>query len=379
MKKLIKKIKILSIKAFVGILNRLAMKNKLNHVMPRRFLVIATTGIGDTLWGTPAIAALKKTYPGSWIGVLTNPQGFELLKGNPCINRLFIFKRGASGFALLPILLNALRQDRFDTAFIFHASDRIIWLLVYLSGASEIIGIEGQNKDIDFILTKTISPQNTVHGIKARLNIVKQVGAGAASGATSIYLSDEEIISAIRLLKENGIDEGTLLIGLHPGAQKPYKCWPPENFIAIGNTLSERLGCKIIVTGSSDEKRLADTVASGIRGATPLAGRLSLRQTAAVIKRINIFITNDTGPMHIAFALGTPTVALFCPTDPKLCGPYEAEGAEIIEKPKICAHCISKKCYNPICMMQITPQEVASAVESILNKNKNAYNTELQA
>lgn len=98
---------------------------------PTRFLVVSTTGIGDTLWGTPAIRALKETYPDSFVGVLTTPTGAELLKGNPYIDRFFIFRRGINGIFSLLNLLVELRKERFDVAFIFHASDRVIWPLVF--------------------------------------------------------------------------------------------------------------------------------------------------------------------------------------------------------------------------------------------------------
>ena len=99
-----------------------------------------------------------------------------------------------------------------------------------------------------------------------------------------------------------------------------------------------------------------------------------MRETAALIEKMNIFITNDTGPMHIAFALKTPTVALFSPTDPGICGPYRDEKPIVIEKPKTCTPCIGKKCDQPICMEQITVEEVIEAAESLFkNQGKREY------
>ncbi|MCL4490722.1 MAG: glycosyltransferase family 9 protein [Nitrospirae bacterium] len=261
----------------------------------------------------------------------------------------------------------------------FHSSDRIVWLITFLSGAPEIIGTEGQNKGLDFILTRKIDSQNTVHGIEARLNLISQIGAGTNNKTTSVYLDGGDREPASSFLENNGIKKDSLLIGLHPGAQKPFKCWPPERFVELGRLLAGRFGCRIVVTGNRGEKPLADKIASEIEGAVSAAGRLTLRETAAVIEKVNVFITNDTGPMHIAFALKIPTVALFSPTDPKLCGPCQAKGAVVIEKPKTCKPCIGKKCYNPVCMEQITPQEIVAAVETLLGKpNKDADSSELQ-
>ncbi len=333
------------------------------------FLVVSTTGIGDTLWGTPAIKALRETFPDAYICVLTNPAGFEVLKGNPDIDDILIFIQGSFGYLSCIGLLTQLRKKNIATAFIFHSSDRIIWPLCFFSGAVNIIGIEGQSKGLDFILTKTIKLQDNIHGIETRLRLVKQVGAKNASRTISIYLADREREAAVRFMESNGIKkENSSIIGFQPGAQKPFKCWPQENFIEAGNILVKSLGCKIIVTGDSSERELVDEIASGIKGAVPAAGKLSIRETAAIIEKMNLFITNDTGPMHIAFALKTPTIALFSPTDPRLCGPHHADRVAIISKPITCNPCTGKKCLNPVCMEQIEVKEVVESAKVMLRR-----------
>ncbi len=339
-----------------------------------RFLVVSTTGIGDTLWGTPAIRALRETFAQSYIGVLTNPSGFEILKENPDIDDIFIFRREAKGYFLLPGLLKELKKKNIDTVFVFHASDRIIWPICFFTGATEIIGIDGQNKGLDFILSRALAPQDDIHGIEKRLEIVREVKAYARHLKISFYLTNKERTTAGSFLENNGINKDELLIGLHPGAQKPFKCWPSKKFIALGRILTEKLCCRIIVTGNAKERMLVDEVASGIRGAIHAAGKLSLRETAAVIEKMHVFITNDTGPMHIAFALGTPTIALFSPTDPRLCGPYNAESSAVIAKPTVCSPCIGKNCQKSFCMEQITVGEVLEKAESLLTINAGNYN-----
>ncbi len=370
MRKFCKRVKILTIKVVINFFNAIGIKKNLYRIKPERFLIMSTTGIGDTLWGTPAIRALKETFPESYIGVLTNPSGFELLKENPNINDLFIFRRGLGGIFSLPGLLNALRKKKFEVSFIFHASDRIIWPVSFFTGASEIIGIKGQNKDLDFVLTRAIDLQKDIHGIETRLKLVQNVGASTIDRTISVHLTSKDREIAERFLKNNDINEGLLLVGLHPGAQKPFKCWPSKNFIAVGNILADKFRCKIIVTGDAAEKALAQDVASKVKVATSVAGRFSLRETAAIIEKMDIFITNDTGPMHIALALKTLTIALFSPTDPKLCGPYNAESATVIAKPPLCDPCIGKKCDKPKCMEQITVEEVVAKAESWLRSRK---------
>ncbi|GAB4420741.1 MAG: glycosyltransferase family 9 protein [Thermodesulfovibrionales bacterium] len=365
MKRLCKAAKILLIKTFINFFNALGMKKNLCGIKPMRFLIISTTGIGDTLWGTPAIRALKETYPKCYLGVLTNVTGAELLKGNPYIDRFFIFKRGFRILSLLR-LLRELRKERFEVAFIFHASDRIIWPLVFLTGAGEIIGIKGQNKGLDFILTKAVGKKD-IHGIEMRLMLIKEAGVSYMPGTVpSLYLTEEERKSAAEFYEKLGFDRSSLIVGLHPGAQKPFKCWPLRNFIETANRLVRELGCKIIITGDSRERGTCEELASKIEGAVSIAGKSSLRETAAAIEQMDLYITNDTGPMHIAFALKTPTIALFCPTDPGLCGPYRAEKTITIKKPITCNPCIGKECLNPVCMEQITVEEVTMAAKSLI-------------
>jgi lipopolysaccharide heptosyltransferase II len=339
---------------------------RLHMVMPNRFLIISTTGIGDTLWGTPGIKALRSACPDGHIAVLTNIAGAEMLKGNPAINELFIFRRGAGFFLRLPMLIRVLRKRRFEKVFIFHASDRIIWPIAFLSGAAGITGFKGQSKDMDSILTKAVEADPAVHGIANRFRMLAETGVVEKDESLELFLTEKERAEARMFLERSGIVEGELIIGLHPGAQKPFKCWPATNFIEAGNMLRGKSGSRIIVTGDAHESELAETVASGIDGAISSAGLLSLRGTAALIEKMALFITNDTGPMHIAFALKTPVIALFSPTNPALCGPYRAEKVTVLSKNTTCAQCTGKKCYNPICLSQISAQEVAEAAGLLL-------------
>jgi lipopolysaccharide heptosyltransferase II len=331
-----------------------------------RFLIVSSTGIGDTLWGTPAIAALREACPRGHIAVLTNPAGSEILKGNPAIDELLVFERGASALFRVPLLVRLLRKKRFEKVFIFHASDRIIWPISFFTGSPEITGFSGQSKDMDFILTRVVGVEPAVHGVENRFRMLAAAGIEGKDGHLELHLTGDDEEEARLFLKENGVGETEMVIGLHPGAQKPFKCWPAKNFIEAGKILRGKFGCRIVVTGNAKERELGEEVASGIEGAISSAGCLSLRGTAALIKRISLFITNDTGPMHMAFALKTPVVSLFSPTDPALCGPYKVEKVIVLSKNTTCAQCTGKKCYNPICLSQISAQEVAEAAGLLL-------------
>lgn len=320
-----------------------------------RLLIVSTTGLGDSLWGTPALRALRKRFPQGYIALLTSPVGEQLYRNNPHLDEIFTLK----GRSLLSAvkLLPKLRMREFDTAYIFHTSQRPILPLITLAGPSTLIGTQGINKGLDHLLSSPL-PQTHQHEIERRLEIV---GGDKEEGKMELFLTEEENQASFL-----HVPDLPLVIGMHPGAKDPFKQWNPKYFIELGRKLVKGKGAKILITGDPSEKKLADEIASHIPGATSLAGKLPLRVTAALIEKLDLFVTNDTGPMHIAFAMETPTFALFSPTDPTLCGPYKIKHGTVLQKPRTCSPCIGKSCAAPFCMEQISPQTVYEAIDAHL-------------
>ena len=154
------------------------------------------------------------------------------------------------------------------------------------------------------------------------------------------------------------------MVALHPGAKDSYKCWPKEKFIELGKLLQQK-GISLLITGVKEEHDLISSIAAALPGSKYLPA-MSLRQFAAILKKMALVITNDTGPLHLAIAVQTPVLALFAPTNPKICGPYHAKDAHVIQKPITCKPCLRRRCRLPFCMLQISPQEVFRYAEKIL-------------
>lgn len=325
---------------------------------PNRFLIVSTTGLGDTLWGTPAIRALRQSFPESHIAVLTSEIGYGVLEHNKNIDELFVI--GSSPFFSLLRHFAALKRDQFDAILVFHTSQRIVLPFCALLEAEHLIGTKEINKDLDFLFTKGLEKKRQ-HEIERRLDIVRQVGAYVSDYALEMTTRKEDDQAAQRFLDSHGIPDHIPLIGLHPGAKNTFKQWAPECFIEVGKRLAEQLGAQIFVTGDHSEALLVLEIASRIPGAIPVAGELDLTTFTALLKRMNVFITNDTGPMHLAFAAKTPTVAIFGPTDPYLCGPYHVKNTKVLKTQQTCQPCLKKRCAEPFCMMQIGPDAVYSA------------------
>ena len=331
----------------IKLLLALAPKRKNQRKGAPRILVVSTTGVGDSLWGSPAIRALRKKHPKGYIALLTSPIGKQLFQNNPYLDEIFTLKSPALLSSIR--LLGALRKKAFDTALIFHLSQRPILPLVSLAGPSKIVGTEGINKGLDYLLTDPIK-QSPIHEIQRRLNITS---CENSSPEMELFLTEDENETALKHLPNTH-----LIIGMHPGAKDKYKQWDPKHFVELGRKLAKEKGATLMITGDTGEAPLAEQIASSIPGAISVAGKLPVRVTAALIEKFDFFITNDTGPMHIAFAMGTPTLAVFSPTDPKLCGPYQISHGTTFQKPRTCTPCIRKKCRSPFCMEQISPDEV---------------------
>lgn len=344
---------------------------KISQLFPKypdntqRFLIVSTTGLGDTLWATPAIRSLRYTYPQAYIAALTTPLGKDVLKNSPHLNEIFVLKK--------PILLSALRlifllrKKQIGTTLIFHSSQRIILPLCAFIGSSQIIATQDMNKGLDVVLTKTLK-KKPIHEIQRRLDLISLVGAKTFDFHMEIFCDEAAKNCATKILKP--IPAHIPIVGMHPGAKDKNRQWPAEHFIELGKRLQDHLGCSLILTGGAREKKLVQHIANALPLSIPCVGNLSIHTLAALIQRLSLFIVGDTGPMHIAFAVKTPAVTLFCPSDPKLFGPYFVDKCSVIKKHQTCTPCLKKKCREPFCLRQISPQEAFTQALKLIQSTR---------
>lgn len=329
----------------------------------KNFLIVSTTGLDNTLWATPAIRALRKTYPDALISLLTSPTGAQVLKHNPHINDTYVLGK-TTLFSLL-YLLPKLRRMQFSAVLIFHASQRMIFPFCALIEAEEIIGTANMNKGLDFLLTTTLEKKYQ-HEIDRRFDIIRQVGAYVNNFHLEIIIrqSDEDKVS--RFLAAHGVPDHIPLVGIHLGSHNLFKQWPKEIFIDVAKRLIQHLGCQVFVIGDQAEAIPVLGISSKIPNAIPVAGELNFASLTALFKKMDLMITNDTGTMQLAFAAKAPTVALFGLTDASLCGPYSFENnIKILKVSKVCLPCLDKNCTQPFCLLQLGPEAIYDASLSI--------------
>lgn len=338
----------------------------------KNILVVSSTAIGDTLLSTPAIRAVRKAYPKSRIIAHLNASNMELFAGNPYVDGVI---PNYGGYRRFMETVREMRGYSFDLALIFHGNEPQATPICYLAGARFIMKLPNTSR-FNFLLsnrTPLVGWDDMGHGIEGRLKTARLAGCRDDGVAMDLFLDDADDAGVSGFLKESGVAEGTVLIGFQPGASTISRRWFEDRFVELGRRLlAQSPSRRIILTGSASEARLCADIAGKIGPlALSAAGRLPIRQAASLIKRLDLLVTGDTGPMHIAIAVKTPVVALYAVADAKKTGPlYDLDRHVVIQKPRTCVPCVSKKCEYQRCMEAISVDEVYKAVAGILGRGK---------
>jgi heptosyltransferase-2 len=267
-------------------------------------------------------------------------------------------------------IVENLRKIHFDIAVIPHPSLRSS-LLAYLAGIPCRVGFENRPGSV-FFTHKAKYPLE-LHEVERNLQLAYLLGAPQGYYPLRVYISNKDKEFTREFIARNGILPEEIIIAINPCSVWDTKRWLPEGFAQVGDILTNELGAKIILVGGVEDGWLVEKVSLLMKTKPVLAvGRLTLKQLAGLMEYCKLFITNDSGPLHIAMAMKTPTVAIFGPTTPDLgFGPY-GERYEIVEVKNLecrpCGKHGARRC--PIktfeCMKQITPQQVVSAAKRLL-------------
>lgn len=323
--------------------------------------------IGDAVMALPVLGSLAASGPDievwaagePWLGDLLSPElgvrgalTIRRTRGSKALRREAASLR-AHGFDAGLLLTNS-----FGTAFLFR-----------LAGIPERWGYVRDARGP--LLTRRVRVKDTLEPPHQRdyyLDLLRGLGFAAAFAGSGLAVAPEEKAAAERRLDEAGRDRSRPLVILNPGAAYgPAKRWPADRFAALGRLFQSRAGADIVLVGSDGEKDITAAAAAGLeRPVLNFAGRTSLRELVALIGLGRLFVTNDTGPMHIADALGTPILAIFGPTEPGATGPVRSRAA-VLRKEVPCWPCLYRKCpYDHRCLTGIGPEEAFEAGRRLL-------------
>ncbi len=330
-----------------------------------KILLIRLSSLGDIVLTTPAIRAVRANFPNAHIAMLVAKQSADILRENPHLNEIITFDRLAKDKDTGEMwrVVRLLRERKFTLAIDLQRKFRTE-ILMYFSGATERVG-KGR------LCTVRVPEQGNKHATEHYFDILHAVGIPAEDQKLELFLAESERRDAVQRLKAAGSVAGKLKVGLFPGAGWKLREWMPERFAAIGNRLVEHFNANVLIFGGQQESELVQKVANFMEmPAIPFAGNLQMRQLAACIEQCDLFLTNDTGPMHIAAGVGTRTVSLFGPGNHIRFQPLGVEH-QIIRHDVPCSPCkqFTDKCKDNICMKGIGVDEVWHSISRALRAN----------
>jgi heptosyltransferase-2 len=335
-------------------------------------LVRGVNWIGDAVMTMPALRALRKTYPGALISLLVKPSVIPVFENNPDIDDIIAYDDKFRGITGKLMLARMLRKKKFSMAILFqNAFDAA--MIAWLAGIPKRIGY---NRDArGFLLTDPVpfnGEDRKAHHISYYLKLLTSAGIPADFEEPVIHLALEERLKARSILARLRRP----ILGINPGATYgSAKRWLPERFADVANRFRTHTGGSAVIFGSEKETALAEEIDRLIpEGKLCLAGKTSLRQLAALIAECDIILTNDSGPMHIAYAVGSPVLAIFGSTDPKLTGPV-GEGHGVLRKDVSCSPCFERNCITGDlqCMTTVTSEEVFSRIKDLLPDKRAVF------
>lgn len=332
---------------------------------PTKILVRATNWIGDAVMSLPALEALRARYPAAEIVVLAKPWVSELYSHHTAVSRRMVYDpdgehRGTRGFWRL---VQALRSEQFDAALLFQNAFHAAWM----ARCARIPVRIGYARDSrGSLLTDAVAvPPAPAYGHEANYYLQLLLRAGwiekfAPVQDIRLILTESEKTWAAQHLDSLGLRGPRFLVGLGPGASfGPAKRWLPERYADLADRLIGALHADVLIFGSREERPLAEAIAREMKHTpTILAGETTLRQWMALLARCRLIVSNDSGPMHLATALGLPLVAIFGSTNARATGPISPR-ARIVRRQVACSPCGLRKC--PIdfrCMMGVTVDNV---------------------
>lgn len=349
----------------------------------KRILVINLGGIGDLLLSMPSLKALRNLYPQAEIYMLIPAKVYEIVKNLPYINNIFIFDisyRGLVSFGKVLRnlwILFILRRKHFDLAINMRtlhskrSAKRIKFILDIIKPKTKAgRDTERRGEFFDIRIPETDTGQK--YEMEYDIDTVKALGAEIIDKTIDFKIGEESAQKVSRILEKEHVSNDTILIGIHPGGA-PSRRWPFENFSKVIDEIHKKIpSCKFVITGARYEMSLVSKLTKITNvGVINFIGRLNIMELGALIKRFNLYISNDTAPMHIAAILKTPLVALFGPGDITRYNPRNISDMAVVLYKKVeCAPCIKTSCQSLQCLKMISVKEVLEAALNLIRQNK---------
>jgi predicted lipopolysaccharide heptosyltransferase III len=329
----------------------------------RRILVIKLRAIGDVLLSTVVLRNLRRAFPGAQLDVLTERPSRDVLEGNPDVSNLLIFDgRGESGLGLI----RRVRSRKYDLVIDLFGNPRSA-LVAGCSGARYRVGFRFGWRAHCYNLV--VEPRGgLVHNTQFNLDALAAIGIVPEERQPVFPVDEASEQFASSFFADQAL-AGEFVVALNGSGGWPTKRWPESSFAALADRIASASAVKVLIVWGPGEREGAERMAGAMQSPALVAPATTLKQLGAILRRCAVLVTNDSGPMHIAAALGTPTVAIFGPTNPHLQGPVGDRHAVVQNERLVCLGCNYTSCPigNP-CMNELTVEEVFRAYWALVGR-----------
>ena len=341
--------------------------------MNQRFLVVRTDRIGDVVLSTPVLTAIKKSFPNAFTGMLVRAYTQDVVVGHPDLDAVILDEPDGRyrGFGLWR-LASQLKDHRFDVALVLHPTFRLA-LLCWLAGIPVRAGTGF--RAYSFLFNRKVyqhRKKSCRHELDLNLEMAASIGARANKVEFKFYVPDQAEVKVTAFLEQNGISNRRPFVVIHPGSGGSALDWPAEKFGQLADAIQKKLGIPVVVTGTKPEARIIARVqAAAVSPLLRAETVASIKGLAALLKRASLVVANSTGPLHIAVAVGTEVIGLYCPIAPCLperWGPYNRPNSVIMPPVQVCEKCKPDRCEHGNCMDLISVQQVFTLAKEKLNK-----------
>jgi len=330
----------------------------------RRICIFATSGIGNLIMLTPMIRSLRSGIPDARISVAVSPNGAkDVIEGSDLVDEVVVLDSKRK--------LKEIRDDWPDLTIAATHRGFMRAKRAFRTGAMYRLGFRYDHEDkldTGFLFTHAVPLDESKHEVEQGLDLIRSLGLPAIR-RLYMHIEDEDRAAAGKILQDAGVQEGDLLVGIHAGLgpdDPKGRCWPMDRFARLGDILIGDYGAKLFMVGDPADASVANGIDSIMQNKPIiLAGKATLRQTAAVIEKCQLFISNDSGPMHIAAAVGTPVIGIFGPTNSVRYRPY-GENCFVVKTDLPCSPCHNPhspeiKCQSLDCLKAINVDMVMEA------------------
>ncbi|MFQ5714375.1 MAG: glycosyltransferase family 9 protein [Candidatus Scalinduaceae bacterium] len=348
----------------------------------RKILIIRLSAIGDVVNVLPALRCLRSNFPDSKIAWLVEDRASDILSGHPDIDEVIIFprkkwqrnilktKRIFNTLSDILSFYKRLRKECYDLVIDFQGNLKS-GIMDLITGSGNRVGFgKGYCKEFNYLFTQyqVYPPNKRIHRIEKNLSLLKALGIETNFQKPELPVSktDEEYISKF-INVDNKCSVPIIIVNPCSSEYGSYKRWSASNYALLADMILETYEAKMIFTWGPNELDIVNEIVMNMKQKALVACETTIKQLIELIRRADLYIGGDTGPLHIASTLGISTVAIFGPQDPVIYGPYNVK-AVIVSKELSCSPCRNRRCSDPKCITTILPEDVFHAVNKLMGE-----------